>query len=272
MRQEADTAVVSSRQRRRATTVAVVSSKGGVGKSTVSANLATALAGLGRYVLLIDMDPQNALRLHHQMPIGDTTGLAVQALRGEEVRGAIFRGPFGVDCLPFGTVAEVDRKAFEQRLASEPHWLKNLLDGLGVPEGGFIIIDTAPGANGYAAQALDACDLAVCVLLPDAASFVTIPSMERMAHEYTDYAPRQGGFKGLYYLVNRMNTARVLCRDVVAALAHELGARMIPGTVQFDSAVEEALAAQTPIMRYAPDSPAARDLGQLAQWTIQHEH
>ncbi|MDT8267812.1 ParA family protein, partial [Roseomonas sp. DSM 102946] len=46
--------------------VAVASQKGGAGKSTVAANLATALLAEGIPVALLDTDPQGTLSRWHQ--------------------------------------------------------------------------------------------------------------------------------------------------------------------------------------------------------------
>ena len=60
--------------------ICVCSPKGGVGKTTLAANLAYSLARTGSKVLALDFDVQNALRLHFGVPLN------VGAARLEPVR------------------------------------------------------------------------------------------------------------------------------------------------------------------------------------------
>jgi len=245
--------------------VAVVSPKGGVGKTTIVANLAMALSDRQRPVLAVDLDPQNALRLHLRMPVDDSRGLAVQGLQMAPLSGAEFTSAYGMRVLPYGSLAEADRRELERRLDRDPHWLRDSLAEQARAPGTITLIDTPPGGSVYLQQALLAADFALMLLLPDAASFVTVASMERWLDEYCRFRPE---FLGSYYLVNRMNAARPLCRDVHAALQRELGPRLIPQVLRFDAMVEEALASQAPVSRYAPDSLAAQDVGLIADWLM----
>ena len=245
------------------TVIATVSPKGGVGKTTLVANLAAALTGLQRPVVAVDLDPQNALRLHYKLPVDEPGGLAVQELEGQPMVNAMRRAGMGLDCLPYGTLAENDRREFERRVDADPYWFIKTLNSMNLAPRTIVIVDTPPGGTVYLRQALGAASLVLAVLLPDAASFVTVASMERWLE---DYARKRPGFRGGWYVVNRMNSARILCRDVQAALAQQLGVKLIPQSIHFDAAIEEAMASQEPVGRYAPDSAAARDISALAEW------
>jgi len=247
------------------TVIAVVSPKGGVGKTTLVANLAMALVDRERPVLAVDLDPQNALRLHLRMPVDDSGGLAVNGLARRPLADAEFLSPYGMQVLPYGSLSEAHRREFERALDGDPLWLARQLASVPRPERTITLIDTPPGGSVYLQQALLAADVAVMVMLPDAASFVTIASMERWLDEYCRPRP---AFGGAHYLVNRMNAARPLCRDVLSALQRELGPRLMPSVIRFDATVEEAMACQSPVSRYAPDAMAARDVGDAADWLL----
>lgn len=59
--------------------ICVCSPKGGVGKTTLAANLTYALARSGSKVLAIDFDMQNALRLHFGVPLSDERGYVAKS-------------------------------------------------------------------------------------------------------------------------------------------------------------------------------------------------
>lgn len=245
--------------------VSIISPKGGVGKTTVAANLAAAIAQQGRRPLLVDLDPQNATRLYHQMPLEDSRGLAVQSLLDEPWADAVYEGPYGADCLPYGTITEADRSGVEALIDDQPDWLESGLASLELDSDRVVLIDSPPGGTVYLSPALRAADLVLFVLLPDAASFVTLPTMDRWLAEFS--AP-PGHSREAFYLLNRMNNARSLCRDVHAAMKEQLGDRLCPQLVHFDSAVEEALASQQPVTEYAPDGVAAKDFQSLGAWVV----
>jgi cellulose synthase operon protein YhjQ len=149
--------------------IAVVSAKGGVGKTTLAANLASVLATSGRRVIALDLDPQNALRLHFGVPLDSIDGLSRASLSGDAWQRIMFDGADGVNVLPYGAVVEDDRRRFEAYVDHEPQWLVQSLSTLGLDASDIVVIDTPPGSSVYTRTALCAATFALNLVLADAA-------------------------------------------------------------------------------------------------------
>lgn len=248
----------------RAKRIAIVSPKGGVGKTTVTANLAEALVERGRRVVAMDLDPQNALQFHLSSDPVNPEGLASATLREADWSTVVRDGIDGLRFVPFGFLSEGHRTALNEAITDPAVWLDTGLSTVDGKRTDYTVFDTPPGPSAFQQAAIALADLIIVVVLPDAASFITVPTVERMIASYARDA--DDGFHGLYFLVNRMNDGRVLCRDVYAMLEQRLGDALVPTPVHFDAAAEEALAAQQTVLAYEPDGGAAQDFAAIAEW------
>ncbi|SEJ79220.1 cellulose synthase operon protein YhjQ [Variovorax sp. OK605] len=242
--------------------IPVISSKGGVGKTTIAANLCTALAQRGRQVLAIDLDPQNALRFHiANEPQACDSGLVEAATGLMPWARAIRQAHGGVMLLPFGDVDDERQIVFEQQLARSPNWLAETLARFGLPQGTLVVLDTPPGPTVYLQQALRAAHFSVVTVLADAGSFATLPIVERMLDKYARSRP---DYLGTGYVVNQVDPGKRLNHDVFEMLRQKLRPEML-GVLHLDQAVPEALASAVPVHRYAPMSQATQDVASCAE-------
>lgn len=241
--------------------ITVVSAKGGVGKTTSSANLTIALAAAGHPVLAIDLDPQNALRLHFGMDPTAIDGVARVSLADKSWEEAVFQSGYGAHYLPFGAINEEDRRQFERLLDDDDDWLIRNLQALALPANCLVIIDTPPGASVYLRQALRNAHFALTVILPDAASYATIPTIEGL---YETYCAGREDFIGAGYLINQSDQTRQLGRDVADVVQARLGDLVI-GKIHQDQAVSEALAFNQTVLDYDPHAQSTRDFVALAK-------
>ncbi|MFZ6849486.1 cellulose biosynthesis protein BcsQ [Undibacterium sp. RuRC25W] len=243
--------------------VAVISPKGGVGKTTVTANLAVSLARLGANITVVDLDPQNALRLHFGMAHDNSIGIASDDLPNGQWGNALLESSYGVNFLPYGIVDEQQRDFFEHKIKSNPDWLLTNLNTLGLQDTDVVLIDTPPGPGIYLQQVLRIAHIGLVVLKPDAASYSTVPSIESLIQYYTK---GRRDFLGHCFVLNQMDASKQLCRDVLGMLRSNLGARFVPSAIHRDEAVSEALACQTPVSYYAQYSSATQDVQYLTSW------
>ncbi len=142
--------------------IVVASQKGGVGKTTVTLNLATALAERGHKTLIVDLDPQGGIGL--ALGRGDTEwrGLADLMMGQVGAEEAVLHTKLpGLSILPRGRLDPVDACDFEQAL-----FRPGVLEGvLGKVETGFdlVLVDTPAGMGMVTRAALISADF---VLVP----------------------------------------------------------------------------------------------------------
>lgn len=106
--------------------ICVCSPKGGVGKTTLAANLAWALARAGSKVLALDFDVQNALRLHFGVPLSDERGYVAKALELHDWSQCVLSAGSNIFVLPYGDVSDAQRQAFDERLSPRPGGITQL--------------------------------------------------------------------------------------------------------------------------------------------------
>jgi cellulose synthase operon protein YhjQ len=241
--------------------IAFISSKGGVGKTTLAANIAVALAQRKKRVLLIDLDPQNAQRLHLGMDPDEIAGLIREGITPT----SIFDSPFGPKFIPFGRVSEAELEDFEAELKQHPSWVSHGIDSFAASSFDFIILDTPPGPTVYLQQALQTAHKALVVVLADAASYATLPKITALVEQYTG---GRSDFGGMSMLINQMPTHSKLGHQVRSALYANYANQLVPVAIHKDTRVSQALAFERPVLQYEPGCKASLDIQSVADWLI----
>ena len=150
--------------------IAVVNSKGGVGKTTTTICLAGALVDIGRRVLLVDLDPQASASVWLGAPSDGSELLEILLERDRDPIPTIRRLPMGLDLIPGGLLLT----QFEAQTAQRPardSLLRQALKRLPAERWDYIFVDT-PGSFGI--LALNALAAADYFLIPVEAATLSI--------------------------------------------------------------------------------------------------
>ncbi|UZD97758.1 cellulose biosynthesis protein BcsQ [Pseudomonas corrugata] len=222
--------------------------RGGTGSSSLLAALGYALHALEQRVLLVDMCPENLLRLHFNLAVTETDGWARALLDGQDWKGQFWNLAPNLSLLPYGRLFRADQMRLEQALSLQPGLWDRRMRAL-AEHFDWILFDL-PHRMPWLDRAVS-CQLQIQVIEADAACHVLLQQQEEMAD---------------YLLLNRFDPASQIQRDLMLIWRQHYDARLLPVTVHSDEAMREALACKQPVGRYAPGSLVAQDVLSLAIW------
>ncbi|MBM4051198.1 MAG: ParA family protein [Planctomycetes bacterium] len=253
--------------------VALLNQKGGVGKTTSTANLGAAFARLGKRVLLIDLDPQSNLSMHFGVEAEPTQPSVYDLFVGENIDAAsvIVRAREGLDFMP----AVTELALVEGDLAQRPDMQRTLERSVAPVAGNYdlILLDCPPSLGVLSVNALTMADE---VFVPMLAHYLALRGLEKLLE--TVHMVSQG-------LNPRLRvTGILLCqheqqslhgRAVIDEIAGQLaryegtglpwdGCAILQPPVRRNIKLAEAPSFGQTIFDYAPQCPGAGDYMQIA--------
>ena len=256
---------------------AVVNQKGGVGKTTTSINLGTALAAVGRRVLIVDFDAQG----------NASTGLGIE--RTERVTTSY---DIVVDRIPLeksmlSTIVprldivpgDENLSGVETELAADPHRSYRLRDALhsyidraeaeGLAKYDYILIDCPPSLSSLTLNAMTAAD---ALLVPLQCEFLALEGLSQLLR--TVDVVRQGlnpnlEIQGVVLTMydRRNNLSDQVADEVRAFFGNKVYNTVIPRNVR----LSEAPSFGKPALLYDYRCPGSEAYIRLASEVLQRE-
>ncbi len=250
-------------------TIAVLNQKGGVGKTTTTANLGAAAAKLGRRVLIVDLDPQANLTAHFgHDPRSDGRSI-YDVLRNDcDVAAAVAQTDVpGLTLLP-STLdlagAEVELAGVvgrEMILRDAFAAYRNALGEAAFPE--LILLDCPPSLGLLSLNGLVSADEVLVPLQPE---FFALQGLAKLL-EVIDLVTRRinPGLELGHIVATLVDRRTTLATETLAEVERHFPGKLCTTRIRRNIRLAEAPSHGKAIFSYAPKSRGAQDYAKLAR-------
>ena len=236
--------------------ITITSGKGGVGKSSISVNLAVAMSRLGARVLVVDADFGLA---NVDVMLGVISKFDVSYfLRGEKALQEIIQlGHEGVRFISGGSGMNDLLNMDEERLAE----LLSVLVRLDAPID-LILIDTGAGINDKILQLVMASSETIIVITPEPTSILDSYALVKTIVKQDNSHP-------LHTIINKCENkeeAKRAQEGFIEVVGRHLGKNINPlGLIMYNHEVPMSIKRQVPITVSSPNCSTSREIASIAR-------
>ena len=251
--------------------IALLNQKGGVGKTTTTANLGACLAMLGKKVLVIDMDPQANLSVHLGVDIHKLKYSVYNIITGDcKPDDVILNTKIqGLDIIPANidlSGAEIELVGVVGRETVLKEYLGDILDRYD-----YVLIDCPPSLG---LLTLNVLTLVREIFIPLQTEFFALQGVSKLLDTHEVVRKRLNKNLEITGIIFCMYTSRTrLCKEVIEKVKEHFAKDQVFDTViRKNVKLSESPSHGKPIVSYAPGSHGSEDYMSLAKEVVQQEN
>ncbi len=236
--------------------------KGGVGKTTLCQNLASAMASLGKKIAVLDLDPQSNLSSGWGITVNEGEPYVYDFLIGESSLEKLAIRREGVDVIP----SSLDLAVAELQLEREPgrdSLLKSALENVPKDSYDYIFCDSPPQLGLFTRNVLAAADEIMVPLESEFYSLAGVRLLDSTVKLFQKRLNKELKVGGV--ILTRHNPKVVINRDVQREVFAYYGDVLFKRYIRQNISIVEASGAGMSVLSYDKNCNGARDYRLLAE-------